>query len=75
MKTPLSAVFDVMRRPFAVRTSAGTRDRHSGPTLAQIIAALDDRDTRSALELLDPPPANAAAAPERRMKCAGGCGE
>jgi len=73
MKTQLTAVLDAMRRPWAAR--AGDADpRHAAPSIAQIIAALDDRDTRNALELLDRPTASAGV-PERRMKCAGGCGE
>ena len=73
MKSQLTAVLDAMLRPRA--TGAGNADpRPAGPSIAQLIAALDDRDTRNALELLDTPTANAPA-PERRMKCAGGCGE
>ena len=74
MKTQLTAVLDALRRPWAIQVSDTSADRHrSGPTLGEIIAALDDRDTRNALELLDPPAS--AAAPARRIKCAGGCGE
>jgi hypothetical protein len=75
MKSQLTAMLDGMLRPRAARAGeAMPGNRHLGPSIAQIIAALDDRDTRNALELLDPPPASAMA-PERRMKCAGGCGE
>jgi hypothetical protein len=72
MKAQLTAVLDAMLRPRAVH-AVGAEPRHVGPSIAQIIAALDDRDTRNALALLDPP-ANAAV-PARRMKCVGGCGE
>jgi hypothetical protein len=72
MKTQLTAVLDAMRRPRAARVG-DAESRHVGPSIAQIIAALDDRDPRNALQLLDPPAS--ATAPARRMKCAGGCGE
>jgi len=74
MTAQLTAVLDAMRWPWAVRAGETLPDRPLEPSIGQIIAALDDRDPRNALELLDPPPASAAA-PERRMKCAGGCGE
>jgi hypothetical protein len=72
MKTHLTAVLDAMRRPWGPRANDGLSDRRAAPTLGQIIAALDDRDPRSALDLLDPPP---AATPVQRIKCAGGCRE
>jgi len=72
MRNQLAMVLDAMLRPRAVRAS-DTEPRHTGPSIAQIIAALDDRDTRNALALLDPPAS--AAAPARRLKCAGGCRE
>jgi hypothetical protein len=72
MKTQLTAVLDAMLRPRAARVG-DAEPRDAGPSIAQIIAALDDRDTRDALELLDAPAS--ATAPARRMKCAGGCGE
>jgi hypothetical protein len=75
MKAQLAAVFGAMRRPpaaFAAKSAAAAR--RLGPSLGQLIAALDDRDTRHALDLLDPP-VSGAPAPESRIKCAGGCGE
>jgi hypothetical protein len=74
MKGQLMAVLEAMRRPWASGANEGSSTRRAGPSIGQIIAALDDRDPRGALDLLDPPPSTAAA-PARRVKCAGGCGE
>jgi hypothetical protein len=73
MKAQLTAVLEAMRWPWPARMGELSADRSSGPTIGQILAALDDRDTRNALKLLDPPVTTAT--PERRIKCAGGCGE
>ena len=73
MKAQLTAVLEVMHWPRSVRVGRVPGNRPSGPTIGQLLAALDDRDTRNALDLLNPPVS--PAAPERRIKCAGGCGE
>jgi hypothetical protein len=61
----------------AVRAKFPARDRkppgrRPGIPIGQIIAALDDRDVRGALALLDPP---ASGSDTRRIKCVGGCRE
>lgn len=75
MKARLAAVFGTMRRPRA-RLEVKSRPTGGGlgARIGELIAALDDRDTRNALDLLDPPEAGAAAG-EPRIKCAGGCGQ
>jgi hypothetical protein len=67
MTLPGAAALAAVRRTFA-------RARSAGATIAQLISALDDRDVRGALELLDPP-ATRGDSPVRRIKCAGGCKE
>jgi hypothetical protein len=75
MKAQLAAVFSNMRRPRApLELNCGLAGGRLGASIGQLIAALDDRDTRNALDLLDPPEAGAAAG-EHRIKCTGGCGE
>jgi hypothetical protein len=76
MRIPLAGVFGALYRPNAIvaRETLPGKGR-SGPTIAELIAALDDRDVTGALELLDPPASGTAVTPKRRIKCAGGCKE
>jgi hypothetical protein len=64
----------MQRARAALEVKSGLAGGRLGASIGQLIAALDDRDTRDALDLLDPPEAGAAAG-EHRIKCAGGCGE
>jgi hypothetical protein len=75
MKAQLAAVFGAVRWPRApLAAKAGAAGRGLGASLGQLIAALDDRDTRNALDMLDAPESGTPTR-EHRIKCAGGCGE
>ena len=66
----LGEVFGAMRPPRAAPVRE--HGRPVGPSIAQLIAVLDDRDTRPALDVLDRP-ASGAPAPGHRIKCVRGC--
>jgi hypothetical protein len=75
MKAQLAAVFGAVRWPRApLAAKAGPAGSGLGASLGQLIAALDDRDTRNALDVLDAPESGTPTR-EHRIKCAGGCGE
>jgi hypothetical protein len=82
MTNRIAAIFERMFGAGAtVANDAAPVSRPGGPTLGQIIAALDDRHVLKAVELLDLATEGAGAAPDRdgrpparRVKCVG-CGE
>jgi hypothetical protein len=75
MKARLAAVFAAVRWPRApLAGKSGPAGGGLGPSLGQLLAVLDDRDTRNALDLLDPPVSGGPEG-EHRIKCAGGCRE